>query len=218
MAEGAVGGGGVPIIPIITEGIRLGLHEHEALDPVLLEQISASNSFVLEVAEEFARQGGGQNFGGTTTKELIEYLIFASGMCLIRLAEFLGVIPPIVEGGSTLLVTGPEDVHAELDFTDSFISTQGAFPLPELLDTLAHLLLQPSRVPGEPCLAPAPLLKDLLDLALGRFGGVIGDILREVGGSVQDLLIPAFATGQGLNHSIQAILDDPITAALNLAA
>ena len=89
--------------------------------------------------------------------------------------------------------------------------------LPEdLFEKLAELLINPTRIPGEPCLAPAPLLRDLLDLALGRAGGVLGDIFGSVGETVEDFLFPAFGTAEALAGSVQAVLDDPITAALNL--
>jgi len=96
-----------------------------------------------------------------------------------------------------------------------FNSTQ-AFPIGDILSTFSNLLLSPTRVPGEPCLAPAPLLRDLLDLGLGKIGGLIGDTLTTVIGGVQDLLLPAFADAQSLTRFVQAVLDDPITAALNL--
>lgn len=91
-----------------------------------------------------------------------------------------------------------------------------ALSLEGLLGTLAQLLLQPTRVPGEPCLAPAPLLRDLLDLALGRLGGGLDAIFGKVGATVEDLLLPGFAAAEDLAHFVQAVLDDPITAALNL--
>ncbi len=85
-----------------------------------------------------------------------------------------------------------------------------------LLDKLAGLLLDPRRAPGEPCLAPAPLLRDLLDLALGKVSGTIGATLNKVKQTAQDLLFPAFAQGEALARSVQAVLADPITAALNM--
>lgn len=104
---------------------------------------------------------------------------------------------------------------AELGGFLDFIHPQ-SFPLEGLLETLSQLLLNPSRVPGEPCLAPTPLLSDLLDLALGKLQGGIGAIFGKVGSTVLDLLLPAATTGDDLGRFVQAILDDPITAALNL--
>lgn len=91
-----------------------------------------------------------------------------------------------------------------------------SFPLPGVLEKLADLLLNPPRVPGEPCLAPMPLLRDLLDLALGRGQGTIGTTLNKVKQTASDLLFPGFAKGEELARSVQAVLADPITAALNL--
>lgn len=91
-----------------------------------------------------------------------------------------------------------------------------SFPLEGLLEKLTDLLLNPPRVPGEPCLAPAPLLRDLLDLALGKVGRTIGSTLNKVKQTAADLLFPAFAKGEELTRSVQAVLADPITAALNL--
>lgn len=85
-----------------------------------------------------------------------------------------------------------------------------------LLDKLAGLLLDPRRAPGEPCLAPAPLLRDLLDLALGKVSGATTATLNKVKQTASDLLFPAFAQGEALARSVQAVLADPITAALNM--
>ena len=85
-----------------------------------------------------------------------------------------------------------------------------------LLGVLAQQLLDPLYVPGQPCLAPAPLLRDLLDIALGEAGGLISTMTAKVETSILDWLIPGYITGVELDRSIQAILDDPITAALNL--
>lgn len=104
-----------------------------------------------------------------------------------------------------------DELAGFLDFT-----TPKSLTLEGLLEQLSQLLLQPSRTPGEPCLAPAPLLKDLLDIALGRLKGVLGGVLRDVVGTVEDLILPGFATEGELEHFIQSILDDPVTAALNL--
>lgn len=85
-----------------------------------------------------------------------------------------------------------------------------------LLEKLSALLLQPPRGPGEPCRAPTPLLRDLLDVALGRIAGGIGATVAKVGKSVLDLLTPAAAEAADLAHFVQSILADPVTAALNL--
>ena len=66
------------------------------------------------------------------------------------------------------------------------------------------------------CILTPTLLRDLLDIALGRLEGGIGAMAVTVGQTVEDFLLPAAATGADLAHFVQAILDDPITAALNL--
>ena len=88
--------------------------------------------------------------------------------------------------------------------------------LPDLLKVLADLLLNPTLIPGDPCLASAPLLRDILDLALGQGKRVIEDLFGGVFDTVDDLLLPAFGSVEILTDSVQAILDDPITAALNM--
>ena len=90
------------------------------------------------------------------------------------------------------------------------------FSLGGLLEKLSALLLDPPRGPDQPCRAPAPLLRDLLAVALGRVTGGLGAIIGKVGSTVQDLLLPAAAKGDDLDRFVQAILDDPVTAALNL--
>lgn len=95
-----------------------------------------------------------------------------------------------------------------------FMLPQSA-PPPALLEKLAELLLNPSYVPGEPCLAAPPLLRDLLDVALGRTIGGLGATVAKVGQTVWDFLLPAFGEEQLLAQSIQSILADPVTAALN---
>lgn len=126
----------------------------------------------------------------------------------------LGVDPRFAPGFDDVATDAPvlpEELEGFLDF----IHPQ-SFPLEGLLEKLAELLLNPSRVPGEPCLAPTPLLRDLLDLALGKLQGVLGSTITKVGSTVLDLLLPAAATGDDIGRFVQAILDDPITAALNL--
>lgn len=209
-------GGGVPFAQIVVGGILLGLHKDEKLDPELVAAIEQGNQFVLDIARALAGETAGlPSFTGTDIKGLAEHLERITGMTLQELGERFGLIPPRVTEGGPVLVTGSEDLHTEFTVLADFISTE-SFPLPDLLHTLAQLLLNPAREPGEPCLAPAPLLRDLLDLALGRVGGVLSDTVLAVGSTIQDLLIPAFAEGQALDHFIQAVLDDPITAALNL--
>lgn len=105
--------------------------------------------------------------------------------------------------------------HEDLTEFLGFMSPQ-ALSLENLLEKLSQLLLVPTRRPGEPCLAPAPLLRDLLDLALGKIDGVFGTVFAKVGATVEDLLLPGFAAAEDLADFVQAILDDPITAALNL--
>ena len=133
----------------------------------------------------------------------------------IRAAQAsLGISAPVVPSPTVSVSEPPVVAEALSGFLD--LITPHSFPLEGLLETLSNLLLNPSRVPGEPCLAPTPLLNDLLDLALGKIQGGIDAIFGKVGSTVLDLLIPAAATGDDLAGAIQAVLDDPITAALNL--
>lgn len=216
MAAANVGGGGVPIVPIVVGGVVLITHKHEGLSKEVREQIEQGNQFVVDLAEALAEASGESiGFTGLSINELGQHLQNITGLTLQELGEFLGVLPPRVSEGAPILVTEAADLHAELELLTDFIGP-AAFPLPDLLQKLSQLLLNPSRVPGAPCPAPAPLLRDLLDIALGQFQGVIGETLGKVGDSIQDLLLPAFATGNNLTHFIQAILDDPVTAALNL--
>ena len=117
--------------------------------------------------------------------------------------------------GDAGLRAGIAALTRELGELVEFVTPQ-SIPFEGLLETFSQLLLKPTRVPGEPCLAPAPLLRDLLDVALGRITGGIGAMAVTVGQTVEDFLLPAAATGDDLAHFVQAILDDPITAALNL--
>lgn len=128
-----------------------------------------------------------------------------------RIARLEGREPESVaelRTGVTELLT---DLGGALDFI-----LPGALPIEGLLEKLSQLLLKPARVPGEPCLAAPPLLRDLLDVALGKLKGVIGETVATVKDTVAELLFPAFGTAADLAHSVQSVLDDPITAALNL--
>ena len=106
-------------------------------------------------------------------------------------------------------------LHEELSGFIDFI-TPASLSLEGLLEKLSQLLLFPQRAAGDPCLAPAPLLRDLLDLALGKAFGLLGSTAVNVAQGVEDFLFPAFAQVEDLERFIQAVLDDPITAALNL--
>ena len=114
-----------------------------------------------------------------------------------------------------VLLANVEALYEELEEALDFRLGQ-SFPLPDLLETLSDLLLNPTYTPGEPCLAPAPLLRDLLDMALGKVAGGVGALIGKVGQSVWDFLLPAGVEGEGLTHFIESILADPVTAALNL--
>ncbi len=104
-----------------------------------------------------------------------------------------------------------EDLGKAVDFVlPHTLSLEG------LLEKLSELLLKPARGPDEPCRAPTPLLRDLLDVALGKIRGEIGSTVAKVGKTVLDLLTPAAATGADLAHAVQSVLADPVTAALNL--
>jgi hypothetical protein len=113
------------------------------------------------------------------------------------------------------LAVAVQGLQEELAGAFGFIRPSGALP-PDLFELLSDLLINPTRTPGEPCLAPAPLLRDLLDLALGRASGVLDEVFGGVRETVEDFLFPAFGTAEILADSVQAVLDDPITAALNM--
>ncbi len=107
------------------------------------------------------------------------------------------------------------DLQEGLGDALDFMLPQLGIP-PDLFDLFADLLFDPPRVPGEPCRAAPPLLRDLLDMALGRGAAIIGQILGQVGSTVEDALLPAFGTAQDIADAVAAVLDDPITAAFNM--
>ena len=113
------------------------------------------------------------------------------------------------------LIADVESLYEELTEALEFGLPQ-ALPLPGLLEKLSELLLGATYDPAKPCLAPAPLLRDLLDMALGRVAGLLGETVAKVGRSVWDFLLPAGVEEDGLTHFIESILEDPVTAALNL--
>jgi hypothetical protein len=113
------------------------------------------------------------------------------------------------------LIAAPGQMRDELQEVLDFVLPP-SIDLPELLENLARDLLHPTYIPGEPCRAPTPLLRDLLDVALGRVTGGIDATIRKVGQTVEDLLFPAFGTAQDLARDVQSILADPVTAALNM--
>ena len=112
---------------------------------------------------------------------------------------------------------GPLDLDVEAAIQDAldFVIPQLGLP-PDLVEMFADLLLNPTYVPGEPCKAAPPLLRDLLDMALGQGAGVVDWIVGKVGSTVENSILPSFSTAQVLADSIQAVLDDPITAAFNM--
>jgi hypothetical protein len=107
-----------------------------------------------------------------------------------------------------------ESLYAELEGAIDFTTAQ-SFPMPGLLETLSDFLLNPSYDASKPCLAPAPLLSDLLDMALGKVVGVIDATVAKVGQSVWDWLLPAGIEGDSLTGFVESVLADPVTAALN---
>jgi hypothetical protein len=107
------------------------------------------------------------------------------------------------------------DLQAGVQDALDFVIPQLGLP-PDLIEMFADLLFNPTYTPGDPCLAAPPLLRDLLDMALGRAEGIIGQIFGRVGATVENSILPAFGGAQDLAKSIQAVLDDPITAALNM--
>lgn len=147
---------------------------------------------------------------GVTGRELDELIIAMAATQGIEIT-----LEQLAIGTPESVAFAFERVAAELGgFLDPLLPH--SFPLSGLLEKLADLLLNPARKPGEPCLAPTPLLRDLLDLALGKVSGAIGATLNKVKQTAADLLFPAFAKGEELARSVQAVLADPITAALNL--
>lgn len=147
---------------------------------------------------------------GVTGRELDELIIAMAATQGIEIT-----LEQLVAGTPDSVTFAFESVLADLGgFLEPILPA--SLSLEGLLDKLAGLLLDPRRVPGEPCLAPAPLLRDLLDLALGKVSGVIGATLNKVKQTASDLLFPAFAQGEHLARSVQAVLADPITAALNM--
>lgn len=103
-----------------------------------------------------------------------------------------------------------DGLEGALDF-----SLPQSLDLPGLLEKLAGLLLKPTYVPGEPCLAAAPLLRDLLDVALGKITGGLDALVSKVGETVWDFLLPAGVEGEDLTRFVESILADPVTAVLN---
>ncbi len=134
-------------------------------------------------------------------------------------AEALGLPPPDTFESSSL------DLDDQLLLAQQMFATLGDFigPVlpesslfPEPFGTMIELLLNPPRLPGDPCLAPAPLLRDILDIALGRIDSGLNGIFAKVGATVEGLMLPSFGGAEDLAKSVQAVLDDPITAALNM--
>ena len=118
--------------------------------------------------------------------------------------------PAQVQGGP-----GMRPVEEELAVALDFLTPQLGLPL-DLFERLSDLLLNPTYVPGEPCKAAAPLLRDLLDMALGMGEGLVDQLFGGVNSTVEDYILPAFGTAQELADAVQAVLDDPITTAFNL--
>ena len=128
-----------------------------------------------------------------------------------KAAQFVETRPAVAKDSLLSDVQGlVEGLEGALDFV-----LPQSFPLPDLLEKLADLLLKPSYDPSKACLAPAPLLRDLLDLALGRITGGIDAIVGKVGQTIWDVLTPAGAQGEELDGFVESILADPVTAALN---
>lgn len=129
-----------------------------------------------------------------------------------KLEQFVFTRPAIAK---TEFGVAAEPLMGELEEVLQFVLPQTSL-LPEPFQTLADLLLHPTYVPGEACRAPTPLLRDLLDVALGRITGGLDAIFTQAKGSVLDFLLPAFGKAEELDQAVQAILADPVTAALNL--
>ena len=146
MAAANLGGGGVPVVPIVIGGVTLITHKHEGLSKEVREQIEQGNQFVIDVAEALAAQSGqGIGFTGLSINELGQHLQNITGMTLQELGESLGVIPPRASEGAPILVAEAADLHVELELLTDFIGPS-SFPLPDLLQKLSQLLLNPSHL------------------------------------------------------------------------
>ncbi len=134
-------------------------------------------------------------------------------------AKVLGLPPPETFESATLGLDGQLLLAKQMfdtlgDFIGPVLPESPLFPEP--FGTMIELLLNPPHLPGDPCLAPAPLLRDILDIALGRIDGGLNKIFGKVGATVEGLMLPSFGGAEDLAKSVQAVLDDPITAALNM--
>lgn len=153
---------------------------------------------------------------------VVESLGLLEDSVLVEIANSLGLAANGEQAVSSHVLARLDDLFAgqqllyrELGEALNFTGThESLFPNP--LEKLAKLLLDPLYIPGEPCRAAPPLLRDLLDIALGRTEGGVDAIIREVDATAEDHLLPAFGTAEELARNVQSILDDPITAALNM--
>lgn len=208
--------GGAPSPPSLSPFIPSGFPRGSFAPSKKQVQINMAQDFILQVGIQWVRFSGIPiDWKAHTLAELAVLLEELSGMTLEELAVFLSVPKPKELVGTPLIAIIEEGIQFVLDGFLAFIGPE-SLSLGGSLEPLAALLVNPPRAPGEPCIAPAPLLRDLLDVALGRPGGGIGAIFETVGGVVEDLLLPGFVIGEELTQFVQAILDDPITAALNL--
>jgi hypothetical protein len=123
-----------------------------------------------------------------------------------------GLRPAKLIGGAVL---EPKVIIEELPEVVTFPIPR-APELPESFKKFAEAILNPTYIPGQPCIAQTPLLKDLLDVILGREGVRLGEIFQEARQTVEDLILPAEGTVQEITDAVEAVLDDPITAALNM--
>ena len=130
-------------------------------------------------------------------------------------AEFAITGDPRIQEQILALARGVRDLLGSISGVVE-AKTVSALPDATSIKAMSEQAITPSRPLTEPCLAPAPTLRDLLDLGLARIEGVLGLNFREIANSVLSLLTPAAATGDSLTRSIQSILADPVTALLNL--
>lgn len=86
----------------------------------------------------------------------------------------------------------------------------------ESIKAMSEVVLAPPPDPEKACLAPASLLQDLLDLGLTKAAALLDQVTGGISARFINALTPAFATGESLTRTIQAILADPVTAAFNL--
>jgi len=190
--------------------------------PSFLEDVGTSLEFAGEVSlgldcSVFDTVG---DFSLRASQSLVNFIAATASALNLGLEEaaaFLKKLNLEVVSGTVDLAEKAQQLLADIRGTATSIVAR-SLPDSRLVQTLSQLLLNPSRVLGEPCLARAPLLRDLLDLTGLRGEGVLREKVQQIADGFLDFFVPAAATGADLGHFVQAILADPITAALNLVS